>query len=366
MHAWTWLFLSVAIQGLFLGFLIGTQRRKVPIGSRCYLASFVLLFSVIMLFWVGHWNLFFDETSVLSYIYRPLPLLLGPLIYFYIKSFFEKITRKDLWHGLPFLVILLYCFPSYIQYRSDDNAQEYLWKWDLLHPFINSLNTTSAVLYSIFLVWFIKMKRQSKNRKLNASEFFFLQSIVAFFCIFSFFGMINLWVRLSWVNHPILVDIVLASLISFFIYSIGYLDYNRSSLDHFFRKQLADKYAGSKLQSVETQPILSRLIEYIEEHQPFLIEGYRLSQLSIETEIPPHHISELLNKHYKKSFAEVINGYRIETAKELLSSEEYRHKKIATVGYDVGFSSTTTFYNWFKKITGTSPAIYQKMHRKLN
>lgn len=125
-------------------------------------------------------------------------------------------------------------------------------------------------------------------------------------------------------------------------------------------KNFSNTYSSSRLSADDAQVLLADLITHLEQHRYYLKEDYKIGQLSIETNISSHHISELLNKYYKKSFSDVINGYRIEEAKKLLVSKNYRHKKVSSVGFDVGFKSPSTFYTWFKKITGTSPANYQK------
>lgn len=357
---WTILFLCIAIQGFFLSFLIASRKNKNNKKIDFFLSSFIALFSIIMLFWVGHWNKLFDEYHILSFIYRPIPLLLGPFLFYHIKSFFEKISAKDLVHFIPFIIVSIYFLPIYLNYTNSQNSHNLLWKWDLLSSYINSINTISITFYSMYLFVYYKTQRKTYAQNVNANTLKLLKMIIVFFSIFSIVAIINLWVRLTLSNHPIVIDFILSLLISLFIYTIGYLGFNNTALMQALDKKLLTMYSSSKLQATDANLLLSKLILYLEKHQPYLKEGYKIGELSFETNIPSHHISELLNKYHKKSFSDVINEYRIEEAKKLLLSDYYDNKKVSTVGFDVGFNSPSTFYLWFKKITGTSPASYQK------
>lgn len=357
---WTILFLCVAFQGLFLSFLIASRKNPISKKGNFFLSVFIALFSIIMLFWIGHWNGFFDEKDIYTFIYRPVPLLLGPFLFYYIKSFFAKVTDKELVHLLPFLLITCYFLPVYLNYGTVQNPYHSLWAWNLLSPFILSLNTISTLFYSAYLIFFYQIRRKAEITDMKEGTLKLIRLMIIFFGVFALAAVFNLWTRMTWPNHPIIFDFTLSGLISVFIYFIGYLGFNSPALMLSFEKNITAKYAGSGLKANEADELLSRLISHLEKHRPYISEDYKISQLSSETNISSHHISELLNQYLKKSFSDVINGYRIEEAKRLLNSGDFRHKKISSVGFEVGFSSPSTFYSWFKKLTGTSPAQYHK------
>ncbi len=360
---WTILFLCVAVQGFFLSFLILSRRGNGNKGVDFFLSSFVALFSLIMLFWVGHWNQLFDESSILTFIYRPIPLLLGPLLFFYVKSFFEKAVVKDLLHCIPFILVGAYFLPVYLSSNTVQPIHGLLWKWHLLGSFINTLNTMSILFYSSYLLLFFKSRNKSTGVKIRGGTKKALWSITIFFGGFSLVAFANLLIRLTQSNHPIILDFVMALFISLFIYAIGYLGFNIPALIQVFDKKASALYSSSRLSTEDAHTLLSHLISHLEKHRPYLKEDYKIGQLARETNISSHHISEILNKYHEKSFSDLINEYRIEEAKKLLLSEGYRYKKVSAIGFDVGYSSPSTFHSWFKKITGTSPASFQKKMR---
>ena len=57
------------------------------------------------------------------------------------------------------------------------------------------------------------------------------------------------------------------------------------------------------------------------------------------------------------SLTEYINHRRVELAKKLLSKGDISVEEIA---YRVGYSSKSSFYRVFTRITGTTPSEYKK------
>jgi AraC-like DNA-binding protein len=83
-----------------------------------------------------------------------------------------------------------------------------------------------------------------------------------------------------------------------------------------------------------------------------------LPLLAQELNIRPQLLSQFLNDNVQKSFTQFINEYRVQEAKRLL--KENTDLKIDAVGMECGFNSSSTFYSAFKKITGVTPATFQK------
>ena len=67
------------------------------------------------------------------------------------------------------------------------------------------------------------------------------------------------------------------------------------------------------------------------------------------------YVSQIINTITGDNFAHYINQYRVEAVKEMISSSEYENYTLLTMGLESGFTSKTTFYNAFKKVTGQTP-----------
>jgi YesN/AraC family two-component response regulator len=94
----------------------------------------------------------------------------------------------------------------------------------------------------------------------------------------------------------------------------------------------------------------------------YLKPNFSLEEAAKEMNVSKHVLSQYLNVMLGKSFTNLINEYRIEKAKELLEIES--NLTVEGIGYDSGFSSKSTFFSTFKKITGKTPNEYQKMTLK--
>jgi AraC-like DNA-binding protein len=75
------------------------------------------------------------------------------------------------------------------------------------------------------------------------------------------------------------------------------------------------------------------------------------------------YVSQIINTITEDNFANYINQYRIEAVKEMISNSEYENYNLLTMGLESGFTSKTTFYKAFKKVTGQTPNEY-KNNRK--
>ena len=77
-------------------------------------------------------------------------------------------------------------------------------------------------------------------------------------------------------------------------------------------------------------------------------------------ELQPYLLSKLVNQYLGKSFSELINEYRIEEAKRILSTEKGKEMTIYAVAVDSGFRSESVFYVNFKKTYGNYTYPVQK------
>ncbi|AZA84358.1 AraC family transcriptional regulator [Chryseobacterium lactis] len=71
------------------------------------------------------------------------------------------------------------------------------------------------------------------------------------------------------------------------------------------------------------------------------------------------YLSQIVNIITGDNFAHYINQYRVEAVKEMISDPEYDNYNLLTMGLESGFTSKTTFYKAFKKVTGQTPNEYK-------
>ncbi|MBP5385138.1 MAG: response regulator [Lachnospiraceae bacterium] len=99
--------------------------------------------------------------------------------------------------------------------------------------------------------------------------------------------------------------------------------------------------------------VVKNALHYMREHYA---EKILLSDVAEEIFVSQWHLSKLLNKETGQSFSEIMNGIRIEKAKELLRDPSLR---ISDVAEQVGFQDLPHFSRVFKKIAGVSANEYR-------
>ena len=97
---------------------------------------------------------------------------------------------------------------------------------------------------------------------------------------------------------------------------------------------------------------------HLEKNKPYLQQGYNVAKLSMETGIPQHHLSALLNKVYGVRFNDFINQYRIKHITSHYDKDGWNKMTLEGMASEAGFNSRTTFFNAIKKSTGLSPSEY--------
>lgn len=112
------------------------------------------------------------------------------------------------------------------------------------------------------------------------------------------------------------------------------------------------------------RPVAPELIEKIErlmtEEKLYREMGFGRETMAKRMEVGEHVISKAINQHFDKNFNEFVNNFRIEEAKQRLSSEA---TPVTVIAFEVGFSSIASFNRVFKGQVGMSPTEY-RIHQK--
>ena len=99
--------------------------------------------------------------------------------------------------------------------------------------------------------------------------------------------------------------------------------------------------------------IVNQAMAYIEKHYS---EKLTLQEVAETCYVSQWHLSKLLNKYSEQSFYDLLNGIRINAAKELLRDPSLR---VGDVGMRVGYVDSAHFARIFKKLTGCSANEYR-------
>ena len=163
-----------------------------------------------------------------------------------------------------------------------------------------------------------------------------------------------LWLQLQWITEPEAWGLYILSEVTF----LGILGY-------FFLKliQQPNIMPGGQqwlLSHASRQKIKKGLRSLIEMERVYLDPLLSLDRLAKALHVPPHYLSQYLNREMKMTFNEWVNAHRIEECKRLISDPNQQDATIQSLMYQAGFNSKSTFHTAFKKSTGMTPTQYRK------
>lgn len=125
------------------------------------------------------------------------------------------------------------------------------------------------------------------------------------------------------------------------------------------------KYVASNLNEGQKGSLLDAINSIMENTQEYCEMDFSLDKLSNLVNSNSKYVSQVINETYHKNFNSFVNEYRIREARRRLTDiEQYGNYTIQTISESVGYKSSTTFINVFRKITGITPSMYQRMVRE--
>jgi|GEM_PF-983030 len=121
-----------------------------------------------------------------------------------------------------------------------------------------------------------------------------------------------------------------------------------------------EKYVTSALKTENVTAYIQTLLEYLENHEPYVNPELSLADLATSINISQHQLSQLINQEFDKNFADLVNSYRVEKSKKLMTDPEMASLTLEAIGLQSGFGSPSAFYRAFKKHTTITPRAFLK------
>ncbi|MGJ8645634.1 MAG: helix-turn-helix domain-containing protein [Marinomonas colpomeniae] len=107
----------------------------------------------------------------------------------------------------------------------------------------------------------------------------------------------------------------------------------------------------------EVKDIIHKIDVLLTTKEAFLDPDLTLDRLARKACIPARQISAAINQVYGRNVSQVVNEYRIERAKSLLTSSE---KAITQIYLDSGFQTKSNFNREFSRVTGQTPSAFRR------
>lgn len=264
-------------------------------------------------------------------------VLIGPFLFLYVKSEASSTTPNWVVHVVPYIVVvtILGGLYPYVVYTD-------LWRaWIVKGIYGQWLAYNLAAFRYVGPIW-----RRWKDGGRVSNLDIWLSSVYA--------GVFIIWLAYNIAAYT--SYIVGALSFTFILYLITLLFiFRKKSGGVFFQEK--EKYKNKAIEQAAQAQIAQKL-SLIVEKEMFLQPDFTLEEAAKVMKVTKHTLSQYVNETLGKSFSHLMNEYRVEKAKRLLASE--KSLTIESIGYDSGFNSKSTFFTTFKKITGKTPADYQK------
>lgn len=325
--------------------------------------------------------------------------LIGPMLFWYVRSVLtddSKLRGSDIWHFLPMIVYFFSALPNAFVHWHDKvevaqtvvKNQEYIMIYNatLLSSVIPSVIIFLLRLFLVlgYTIWSIKLligfiseKRSSivlskqhfmKKWLFNLLAFTLVLVVSQIFLVSKSFAMhfSELFFTFNILRVISVIGLVGLLISPFFYPSILY-GLPRIPVPDIADKQNSDRTVqhhvdeGRPRLNLEydyLNQIYQKTESYMKEEQPYLRPDFNLLQLSVQIQVPAHHLGYYFREIKKQSFNDYRNEWRINHAKNLIKEGKANEMTLEAIGMISGFSSRNAFISDFKKRAGVSPGSF--------
>jgi AraC-like DNA-binding protein len=316
-------------------------------------------------------NYFFDNSVNIFFLFRCIPYIIAPLLHLYTKSVVYPnyaLTKYEWLHFIPFILFPLYLWVLYHTYTDEELLRSTIDYSVLFNNPVFQVHLwaqNGSYAYYGLLSCILLCKYEGGPKEIYSDITIDLSWLKVFIG-----GFIGLWLWnlmryiLSLVHIPQgLGDKlgVMSNLLLFiFINTLIIQAFVKSSNARKLTSLSASSHAENKEQKNVDLFAIERLTKAMCEEKLFLDPELTIQQLAQHTGLPIRRLSNILNRHFKLNFYDYINQYRIERAKEILTTPDH-NLSLLEVMHQVGFNSKPTFYRAFKKQLKLTPTQFYKL-----
>lgn len=373
-------FFVATIVGFATSFMVLFSKKK-------YSKSFFLGLFLFSLAVVSIYNFYLSANDLKDFpdlfmITKSFIFLVAPCAFLYVRSilFSDRMFRKYDWlHFLPFLVYFGLTIFVWIGSQLNLNIVHYV-STKVSSPF-SMLSLTIWLFYAFCQTMMIlnydlkKFKENHLNRAkvLSWIRVYNLMVLFLFSALFVHYFLINRIGRVDFSCY-ILISSVLVFTVGWLYFKPQVFYDTNENLDFIDKVSFTIETTEAKenktllpvvkdLTAEKKEEYLLKLENVFTSKKLFLKKDLVIRDISDETGISVHHLSNLINSELNLHFQDYVNLKRIIYFKEKINDPEWKDLSLEGMAWGSGFKSRTTCFRAFIKHTGKSPSEYFKVIR---
>jgi AraC-like DNA-binding protein len=354
MEAIAWVGFS---QGLFAAIImLGKRNRSV---SDKLLTAWLSLLAIEFLTCAIDYSVF--DYPLLSSSF----LLFNPAFYLYVQSLIDtkfKLKYLQLLHLVPFVFFESFSYILHIPHAMQGFLAQDSNFWFRVIFSLASILSWAIYNYSTAITLY-------RHRKRIVNEFSNIESnkrvgwllfVVFFYNIYCFaaiaIAMTSVFVDLGVPLSPIYNY----SAMLLMVYILGFYGLQQQVIfvDIEPENDKPQRYSQSLLTPTRKSKIRQSLESYFNNEKPYLNPDLNMDMISSALGYPKYQVTEVLNMDIGKNFFQFVNEYRVAEVKAMLKDTSNLYS-IEAIGYECGFSSKSSFFTVFKRLTGLTPQQFR-------
>ncbi len=371
-------FFIAAIVGFATSFMVLFSKKNYS--KSFFLGLFLFSLAVVSVYNFYLWANIFKKFPDLLMITKSFIFLVAPSAFLYVRSvlFSDRIFRKYDWlHILPFIFYFSLTFIVWACNYIDVPGIEYL-SVKINNPF-SVLSISIWLIYAFCQTMMILNYdlKSFKSNQFNRIKVFRWIKLYNLIILFLFSTLFVHYFLISKIKGGDFVCYILIS--SVLVFTVGWLYFKPQIFHNDSLENLDmikdDSHDNKTDENINTLSLVKELTpekkeEYLikldnvfRNKKLFLKKDFVIRDLSDETGITVHHLSNLINSEFNLHFQDYVNLKRIEYFNERINDPEWKDLSLEGMAWGAGFKSRTTCFRAFIKHTGKSPSEYFKLIR---
>ncbi len=391
------LILCATIYGLLFSTIIIAKNRSHS-NARFWLGIFVLSFSFVLF---DNWGIRVSLHEVwppFSYTYFRCISIIPLSIWFYVKHLTSSENNTSVLEGISWALVTLEFLAILIGVFSEGSMiNDQFWSKTLTYDILGIVLTMLWLPKSISQLMVYNASAGIEGSKTFKNHYVWLIQLLS-----SLLLVTILWIIATSLNY--FIDGILISWfwvyvsMSFIIFFIGIKGYLSPEIIHNFEYiplknkvlqlptfekdgpvSIQSTQAKSKVDKRPTrtnnEPDLSRahlhsipaknkevllgILDLMEVDKLYQYPKLTVTDVAKKYNVSSKLVSKLINEHFKVSFSDFVNYFRIEEVKQRIQGNESSKYTILSMGLDAGFNSKSSFYYTFQRFTNMTPTEFE-------